>query len=91
MHSPFPFDTLLVFGFMSIILLAGVIVRAKVSFVQRYLFPSCLIGGLLGAILVNFKIVNVSTSMLETFAYHFFQTCNRSLSDRRAIVSKCDF
>jgi len=72
MHSPFPFDTVLVFGFLSIMLLAGIIVRAKVSFVQKYLFPSCLLGGVLGVILVNFKIVNVSTSTLEAFAYHFF-------------------
>jgi len=72
MHSPFPFDALLVFGFMSIILLAGVFVRAKVSFIQRYLFPSCLIGGVLGAVLINLKLVNVSVSMLETFAFHFF-------------------
>lgn len=72
MHSPFPFETLLLFGFMSIMLLVGIVVRAKVTFVQRYLFPSCLLGGVLGAVLVNLKLVDVSTSMLEAFAFHFF-------------------
>lgn len=72
MQPPFPFDTMLVFGFLSAMLLAGVFLRAKIGLFQRYLLPGCLIGGLIGLILVNTGIFGISTSILETFAYHFF-------------------
>lgn len=72
MNSPFPFDSLLVFGFLSILLLLGTLIRAKVSFIQKYLFPSCLIGGVIGSILVNTNLVNIGSNQLETFAYHLF-------------------
>ncbi len=72
MDSPFPFQSLLLFGFLSIMLLIGVVARAKIRFFQRFLFPSCLIGGILGVILVNSRAIDLSTSHLETFAYHFF-------------------
>ena len=72
MHSPFPFDSILVFGFLSIMLLLGTLVRAKVPFVQRYLFPSCLVGGVIGLILVSLGVVKISTDLLESMAYHFF-------------------
>lgn len=72
METPFPFKPLLLFGFLSIMLLIGVLVRARVSFFQRFLFPSCLMGGLVGMILVNSGLIQVSASDFETFAYHFF-------------------
>ncbi len=72
MHSPFPFDGMLHFGFLSLALLIGTLLRAKVLLIQRYLFPSCLIGGVFGTILVNAGLVSINTGMLETFAYHFF-------------------
>ncbi len=72
MHSPFPFDFALVFGFLSIMLLFGTLFRATIPLVQKYLFPSCLIGGVLGFALVNTGLVNVSTDILESFAFHCF-------------------
>ena len=72
METPFPFKPLLLFGFLSIMLLIGVLLRARVSFFQRFLFPSCLMGGLVGMILVNSGLIPVSASNFETFAYHFF-------------------
>lgn len=72
METPFPFKPLLLFGFLSIMLLIGVLLRARVSFFQRFLFPSCLIGGVVGMILVNSGLIQVSASDFETFAYHFF-------------------
>lgn len=72
MNSPFPFDSLLVFGFLSILLLSGTLIRAKSAFVQHYLFPSCLIGGVIGSILVNTDLVQIGSTQLETFAYHLF-------------------
>jgi len=72
MESPFPFEPFIVFGYLSIFLLAGVFLRAKLKFFQHFLIPSCLIGGILGLILINTGVVHLSTSLLETLAYHFF-------------------
>lgn len=72
MLSPFPFDFALAFGFISVLLLIGTLCRATIPLVQRYLFPSCLIGGLLGSIAMNLGWINVSTDLLESFAFHFF-------------------
>lgn len=81
MNTPFPFDSLLVFGFLSVLLIIGVILRAKVPFVQRFLFPSCLIGGVVGILILNLLpsglfgdggLIPISSDRLETFAFHFF-------------------
>jgi len=63
---------MLVFGFLSIMLLIGIVLRAKAPFIQKFLFPSCLIGGVVGMILVNSGIVPIAVSDLELFAYHIF-------------------
>ena len=72
MTAPFPFESMLVFGWLASMLLIGVLLRARIPFFQRFLFPSCLIGGIIGLILVNFRVINVAVSDLEIFAYHFF-------------------
>ena len=72
MQIPFPFDSMLLFGSLAIMLLIGVLLRAKISAFQRFLIPSCLIGGLLGLIIINGGIIKISVTDLETFAYHFF-------------------
>jgi ESS family glutamate:Na+ symporter len=72
MQSPFPFHSILLFCFLAILLLVGVFLRANVPFFQRFLFPSCLIGGVLGLILVNAGLVSFGPHPLETFAYHLF-------------------
>ncbi|UCD81358.1 MAG: hypothetical protein JSW26_08015 [Desulfobacterales bacterium] len=72
MQIPFPFETILVFGSLAVMLLIGVLLRAKVAFLQRFLIPSCLIGGVIGLILLNTGMINLQASNLETFAYHFF-------------------
>jgi ESS family glutamate:Na+ symporter len=72
MQIPFPFDSMLLFGSLAIMLLIGVLLRAKISIFQRFLIPSCLIGGLLGLIIINGGVLNVSVTDLESFAYHFF-------------------
>ena len=38
---------LLAFGWLGVMLLIGIFLRAKIPFIQRFLFPSCLLGGLL--------------------------------------------
>ncbi len=72
MQSPFAFDGMIVFGWLSFMLLAGVLLRSKIPLLQRFLFPSCLIGGVLGLILTQIGIVKIDPNVLETFAYHFF-------------------
>ena len=72
MTSPFPFESMLVFGWLASMLLIGVSFRALTPFFQRFLFPSCLIGGIVGLILINARIIDIAASDLETFAYHFF-------------------
>ena len=72
MQIPFPFEGMLTFGGLAIMLLVGVLLRAKVSIFQRFLMPSCLIGGILGLVLLNINLIKLSVSNLETFAYHFF-------------------
>ncbi|RPI95428.1 MAG: hypothetical protein EHM32_05640 [Spirochaetales bacterium] len=72
MVIPFPFEALLGFGWLGVMLLLGVFLRAKVGLLQRFLFPSCLIGGLAGLALLQTGLFKVETSLLETFAYHLF-------------------
>jgi ESS family glutamate:Na+ symporter len=72
MQAPFPFESMLLFGNLAAMLLLGVFLRAKIPFFQKYLIPSCLIGGILGLLLLNFGVLRLSVSNLETFAYHFF-------------------
>jgi ESS family glutamate:Na+ symporter len=72
MNIPFPFETALVFGFLSIMLLIGIYLRNNLRFFQYFLIPSCLVGGILGLIIVSTGLFKVRASLLETFAYHFF-------------------
>lgn len=72
MTSPFPFESMLVFGWLACMLLLGVFLRARIFFFQRFLFPACFIGGITGLILLNTGVISPASSDLETFAYHFF-------------------
>jgi ESS family glutamate:Na+ symporter len=72
MASPFPFESVLMFGWLASMLLIGVILRARIVFFQRFLFPSCLIGGIVGLILIHTGVIKIAAVNLETFAYHFF-------------------
>jgi len=72
MNIPFPFEPLLCFGWLSIMLIVGIVLRATVPFFQRFLIPSCLIGGMLGLVLLHLNVITVPVPMLETFAYHLF-------------------
>ena len=72
MQVPFSFDALLIFGWMSIGLLIGVVLRAKIVLLQKFLFPSCLIGGVLGLAALSTGLLDLNTKDIETFAFHFF-------------------
>jgi glutamate:Na+ symporter, ESS family len=72
MTTPFPFEPLVAFGFLSTMLIAGVLFRATIPVFQKILFPASLIGGLLGLFFINFDFVSINTETVKAFAYHFF-------------------
>lgn len=72
MPPPFSFDPLLVFGYLSIMLIAGLLLRAYIPIFQKIMFPASLTGGLLGLLLISFDLVSVDVEIVKTFAYHFF-------------------
>lgn len=72
MQSPFPFEAFLVFGTLSIMLLVGVLLRAWVPLLQKFLFPSCLIGGVIGLATLSTGLVELDVKDIEAFAFHFF-------------------
>ncbi|MEF8846724.1 MAG: sodium/glutamate symporter, partial [Bacteroidales bacterium] len=88
MTTPFPFDLLLVFGFLSVMLLIGVIFRAWITFFQKLLFPSSLIGGLLGLALINAGVFPLDPEIIKAFAYHFFNISFISVGLTPAIKDK---
>ena len=63
---------MIAFGWLSGMLLIGVFLRAKVPLFQKFLFPACLIGGLLGFVLVSVGWVNISDKFFTLMAYHLF-------------------
>jgi len=72
MQTPFSFELVISFGLLSLFLLVGFGVRARLSFFQKYLIPSCLIGGCLGLIILNLSPVELNIEQFEAFTYHFF-------------------
>ena len=72
MPPPFPFDSLLVFGYLSIMLIAGLLLRAYIPIFQKIMFPASLTGGLVGLLLISFDLVSINVEIVKTFAYHFF-------------------
>lgn len=72
MTAPFPFDAMLLFAFLSASLLAGIVLRARIGFLQKFLIPSCLIGGVLGLTLMHTGLLNIEVPGLLIFAYHSF-------------------
>ena len=57
---------------MGLMLLVGIFLRARFRLFQYFLFPACLIGGILGFVLQSTGAVGFETSLLETVAYHLF-------------------
>jgi ESS family glutamate:Na+ symporter len=60
------------FGWLSIMLLLGVVLRAKIRFFQKFLFPASIIGGLIGFVLISVGWCNIDYDMFTLFAIHFF-------------------
>jgi len=72
MEEIFPFESILVFSSLAVFLLIGVILRSKIGFLQKFLIPSCLIGGLIAMVLRNSGLINLPVATLELVVYHLF-------------------
>jgi len=72
MTPPFSFDGILVLSFFSVLLLAGVFLRAGLGLFQKLLIPASLIGGMIGLLLVNAGLFALNTATIKAFAYHLF-------------------
>jgi ESS family glutamate:Na+ symporter len=76
MSSVFSFDFMLIFGFLSILLLIGLILRSKIKFFQNFFVPACIIAGILGLIIretaVYLGLITNSVLLFETSVYHLF-------------------
>lgn len=72
MAELFSFDQMLIFGLISVLLLVGLFLRAKVSMFQRFFIPACITAGILGLILKELGVFTVSDDQLKLFAYHLF-------------------
>jgi ESS family glutamate:Na+ symporter len=60
------------FAWISGLLLVGVLLRAKVGFLQRFLFPACIIGGILGFGLRSGGLIRIDPDVFALIAFHLF-------------------
>jgi len=72
MQEIFPFESMLIISLLGVFLLLGVILRAKIPFFQKFLIPSCLIGGFIAMILRNIGLISIPQETLELIVYHLF-------------------
>jgi len=68
----FPFEFIALMGWLSLLLVVGVMLRALVPLFQYFLFPASLIGGLVGLVLGYFDLWSWKPQDFESLAYHFF-------------------
>jgi len=74
------FPGVIAFAFMASMILFGVMLRARVRFLQHNLVPAGLIGGVLGFILISLGLsFGFSSSDFTAFAFHFFTLSFMSL------------
>ena len=72
MEEIFPFESILVISSLAVFLLVGVILRAKIKFLQKFLIPACLTGGIIAMILRNSGLIVLPLETLELTVYHLF-------------------
>ncbi len=72
MTTPFEMSYFLAFGFLGICIFVGVFLRARVPFLQKFLVPACMIGGILGMLALNLNLVPLEAELFHAIAYHFF-------------------
>lgn len=60
-------------GYLAIMLILGVFLRAKIKILQKFLVPACMIGGVVGALILNITgVPGVEVDSYKQLAYHLF-------------------
>jgi ESS family glutamate:Na+ symporter len=72
MNTPFDMSYFLAFGCIGICIYIGVFLRAKIRFLQSFLVPACMIGGIIGMVFINLNLIPLKSELFQTIAYHFF-------------------
>lgn len=70
----------LITGFMSLLLLAGVLLRRFVPFFRKSLLPASIIAGVLGFILINTGVIPIEQSVFETVSFHLLNLSFMSIT-----------
>ena len=74
------FHGVIAFAFMVTMILLGVVLRARISFLQAALLPASLIGGVIGFVLLATGLdFGFESSDFVAFAFHFFTLSFMSL------------
>jgi ESS family glutamate:Na+ symporter len=89
------FENLIIFGLLSLMLLIGTLLRAKVKLFQNYLLPASIIGGLLGFAIVStgwlkFGDWQITSKDFNWFLFHSFNISFISLLLTRPRESQKD-
>ncbi len=70
----------LITGFMSVLLLVGVLLRRYVPFFRKSLLPASIIAGIIGFILINAGVIPISQSVFETVSFHLLNLSFMSIT-----------
>ncbi len=65
-------DLFLSLGVLSGLMLLGVLLRALFPPFQKWFIPSCIVGGIIGFILMNTGVINLPFSLFEQITFHLF-------------------
>lgn len=90
MNTPFDMTPFLAFGYIGICIFIGVFLRSKIKGLQSYLVPACMIGGILGMIVMNTGVIPLDINLFQTIAYHFFIVSFISIGLTRALKDPDD-
>ncbi len=92
-------DTFVGFNIMAIVglmLIIGVIIRAKIAIFQSFLIPAAIIGGAIGFILINAGLLPFESKQFVNFSMHafiisFMSLCLTNKADDAPEVSKKEY
>lgn len=65
-------NAFLVPGILAGLILVGVVLRAIIPIFKKILLPSCMIGGIIGFILINTGVIKIDHEVFREITYHLF-------------------
>ncbi len=77
-QAPYPFEILVAFFWMAVFLVVGVVLRAKVPVMRKWMVPACMSGGIIGAIVINLGLLDVlgplrpNAYVMSAVVFHLF-------------------